>query len=108
MVCKICQTRRAKRYCPGVHGDICSICCGTEREMTVDCPLDCVYLQDAHRHEKTPPLDPAQFPNQDIRVTDDFLRKSEMLLLFAARTLLESALDTPGAIDYDVRDAVDG
>jgi hypothetical protein len=75
--------------------------------MTVDCPLDCVYLQDAHRHEKTPPVDPAHFPNQDVRVTDEFLRKNEMLLLFAARTLLESALDTPGAIDFDVRDALE-
>ena len=52
MACAICETRRPRRFCPGVRGDICSICCGTEREVTVDCPLDCEYLQEARRHDK--------------------------------------------------------
>jgi hypothetical protein len=107
MPCAICHTRRPRRFCPGVRGDICTICCGTEREMTVDCPLDCVYLREAHQHEKIEAADPRSFPNQDIRVTEEFLRSHEPLLLFLARTLLDAALATSGAVDYDVRDALE-
>jgi hypothetical protein len=107
MLCAICHIRRPKRFCPGVRGDICTTCCGTEREVTVDCPLDCVYLRDAHKHEKIEHIDPHDFPNQDIRVTEEFLREREPLLLFLARTLLDAALDTSGATDFDVREALD-
>ena len=107
MSCAICHTRRPKRFCPGVRGDICTICCGTEREVTVDCPLDCVYLHEAHQHEKIEPTDPHNFPNQDIRVTEEFLRDHEPLLLFLARTLLDAALTTSRAVDFDVREALD-
>lgn len=107
MTCHICETRRPRRYCPGVRGDICSICCGTEREVTVDCPLDCEYLKDARKHEKQPPIDPEDIPNQDVRVTESFLREHEELLAFASRTLLEAALSTPGAVDNDIREALE-
>lgn len=107
MPCAICEIRRPKRYCPGVRGDICSICCGTEREVTVHCPLDCPYLADARQHEKIPPADPDQFPNQDIRVTDQFLHENEELLVFLGRSLTRAALDTPGVVDADIREAFD-
>jgi hypothetical protein len=107
MSCAICHTRRPRRFCPGVRGDICTTCCGTEREVTVDCPLDCEYLREAHKHEKTAPADPRTFPNQDIRVTEEFLHDHEPLLLFLGRTVLEAALATPGAVDYDLREALD-
>jgi hypothetical protein len=107
MPCAICHVRRPRRFCPGVRGDICTICCGTEREITVDCPLDCIYLHDAHRHEKITPTDPQNFPNQDIRVTEEFLHQHEPLLLFLAQTVLDAALSTSGAIDFDVREALD-
>ena len=51
MLCAICGVRKARRFCPGVRGNICTLCCGTEREVTVDCPLDCEYLQEAHRQD---------------------------------------------------------
>jgi len=107
MTCAICHVRRPKRFCPGVRGEICTLCCGTEREVTVDCPLDCPYLREAHQHEKITPTDPHNFPNQDIRVTEDFLRQHEPLLLFLARTVLDAALATPGAVDFDVRESLD-
>ena len=107
MNCVICGIRRARRHCPGVRGDICSICCGTEREVTVDCPFECEYLQEARLREKPPVLDPATFPHQDIRVTETFLRDHEPLLTFLAATLLHAAFQVPGVIDNDVREALD-
>ena len=90
-----------------MHGDICSICCGTEREVSVHCPFECPYLQEARRHEEPPVADPATFPNQDIRVSEQFLRDHEPLLLFVAVTLMKSALQTPGAVDSDVKEALE-
>ena len=107
MACAICETRRPRRYCPGVRGDICTICCGTEREVTVSCPFDCPYLREARAHERVTPVDPDQFPNQDIRVTDDFLHDHEPLLVFLGRSVAAAAAEIPGTIDYDVRAALD-
>lgn len=107
MACAICGVRKPKRFCPGVNGDICTICCGTEREVTVHCPLDCVFLQDARKHDKVPPVDPDKFPNRDIRVTDEFLHENEELLVYFGRNLLAAALDTQDAVDNDVREALE-
>jgi hypothetical protein len=106
MVCAICEIRRPKRFCPGVRGEICSLCCGAEREVSVHCPLDCGYLQDARKHDKTPPVNPDEFPNQDIRVTDEFLHENEDLLVVLGRGIMTAALQAD-AIDNDVREALD-
>ncbi|MBM3776527.1 MAG: hypothetical protein FJW37_15405 [Acidobacteria bacterium] len=106
MACAICETRRPKRFCPGVRGDICAPCCGESREVTVDCPLDCPYLVDAHKFERIEPVNPDLFPNRDIRVSEQFIRDQGLLLEFTARLLLRSALETPGAVDSDVRETL--
>lgn len=107
MTCAICRIRKPRRFCPGVHGEICTLCCGKEREVTVDCPFECEYLQEARKHERTAPVDPDTFPNQDIRVKEEFLEEHENLLVAAARSLMHATFDTPGAVDRDVRDALD-
>jgi hypothetical protein len=90
-----------------VQGDICTLCCGAEREVTVDCPFDCPFLQEARKHEHTQPVDPEEFPNKDIRVTEEFLEEHEPLLISAMTSLTLAALDTPGVVDRDVREALD-
>src|SRR5437762_7846579 len=56
-ICVICQKRREKRFCPAIHDRICPQCCGEQREVTLDCPTDCVYLQQAREHEKPRSVD---------------------------------------------------
>src|SRR4051812_30353604 len=106
MACAICETRRPRRFCPGVRGDICAICCGTEREITVTCPLDCEYLQEARKHDRPPPFDEAAMPNRDIKVTERMIDENEQLLGFVSVALLNAALETPDVTDYGVRDAL--
>ncbi|MGA3095951.1 MAG: hypothetical protein ABSF25_05810 [Bryobacteraceae bacterium] len=108
MECAICHTRRPRRFCPGVRGDICSICCGSEREVTVSCPLDCEYLREARRHEKPLPLDPEQIPNRDIKVSEEFLDGHVALVETLANAMADAASRIPGAVDTDARDAVKG
>jgi hypothetical protein len=107
VLCKICGKRRARRACPAVQGDICSICCGTEREVSLSCPLDCVYLQEAHQHERPVPIAPDQISYPEVPVTEEFVRDHEELLLFSVYSLVQAALHTPGAIDVDVLSALE-
>src|ERR1035441_9849481 len=96
MECAICQTRRPRRYCPGVRGDIFSFCCGTERGVTVDCPLDCEFLLEARRHDKPAARDAAEFPNRDIQVPEKLLHVNEQLLSFLALTIFHTAMNVAG------------
>lgn len=107
VLCKICGKRRARRACPAVHGDICTICCGTEREVSLSCPLECVYLQEAHQHEKPVPIAANQMSYPEFKVTEEFIREHEELLLFSVYSLVQAALRTSGAIDADVLAALD-
>lgn len=107
VLCKICGKRRAKRFCPAVHGDICPLCCGTEREVTLSCPLECEYLQDAHKREKPLPVADRDLSNRDIKVSEQFLQSHEELLMFCIYGLLQAALHTSGAVDTDVMQALE-
>jgi hypothetical protein len=106
MACAICQIRRPRRFCPGVRGDICTLCCGTEREVTVACPLECEYLREAHKHEKPRPLPEGGLPNRDLILSREVLEENEPLLSFLAQALLRAALSNPDVVDYDVREAL--
>lgn len=75
--------------------------------MSVDCPLDCEYLQEARRHEKPQLIDEAQIPNRDITVSERFLEEHEPLLAFLGQAMAEAAFGNAGTIDYDVREALD-
>ena len=93
MSCAICEIRKEKRFCPAVHGRICPQCCGEQREVTLDCPLDCPYLQQAREHEKPRPadqIDPAGLFLQ-IEVSDQFMYEKEHLLMGLTYALAKSA-----------------
>lgn len=102
VLCKICEKRRARRACPAVQGDICTLCCGTEREVSLSCPVDCEYLREAHQHEKPVPIAEDQISYPDVKVTEEFIREHEELLLFAVYSLVQAAMRTVGAVDADV------
>lgn len=105
--CHLCEARPPRRACPALGRDICAVCCGQHREETIDCPFDCPHLRDARLHEKPPERDPKTLPNSDIEVTERFLAENEPLVVLAGRILAVAALQTPGAVDSDVRDALD-
>ena len=107
ILCKICGKRRARRACPAIQGDICTICCGSEREVSLSCPLECEWLQEAHRHEKPVAVSGDQLANADVEVTEDFIRNHEELLLFCIYSLVEAALRTPDATDADALAALE-
>ena len=50
MVCPLCGERKAKRACPALNKLICAVCCGTKRQVEINCPSDCIYLATAKAH----------------------------------------------------------
>ncbi len=83
------------------------MCCGAEREVTVNCPLDCEFLVEARKHDRVEPFNPEVLPNPDIVVSRKFLQENKDLLLFMVRTLAAVVLGTPGAVDLDAREALE-
>jgi len=75
--------------------------------VTVECPLDCEYLAEARKHDRPPSIEGLELPNRDIEITEATLQENEALLGFLSAALLSAALETPGVIDYDVREALD-
>jgi hypothetical protein len=82
LVCSICNVRKEKRFCLAVHGRICPQCCGEQREVTLDCPSECPYLQQARQYEK--PRELAEMPPDEvfpkISVPEQFLEEHEPLI----------------------------
>lgn len=50
MTCTVCGRRAARRACPALRSNICSVCCGTKRQAEISCPPDCQYLATARAH----------------------------------------------------------
>ena len=93
MSCAICEKRKPKRFCPAVHGRICPQCCGEQREVTLECPSDCVYLRQARQHERPRPLqdlDPSLLFSQ-VEIGEQFLAQQEHLLLGLCFALAKAA-----------------
>jgi hypothetical protein len=91
--CAICEIRKEKRFCPAVHGRICAQCCGEQREVTLDCPSDCPYLQQAREHEKPRPTD--QFDRASlflqVEISEQFTYEREHLLMGLSYALAKAA-----------------
>jgi hypothetical protein len=102
--CVICEIRKEKRFCPAVHGRICSQCCGEQREVTLDCPSDCPYLQQAREHEKprsADQIDPAGLFLQ-VEVSDQFMYEKEHLLMGLTYALAKAARADHSLHDQDM------
>ncbi len=102
--CVICEIRKEKRFCPAVHGRICPQCCGEQREVTLDCPSECPYLQQAREHEKprsSDHLNPGGLFLQ-VEVSDQFMYEKEHLLMGLTFALAKSARADRSLHDQDL------
>ena len=104
MICAICEKHKEKRFCPAIHGRICPQCCGEQREVTLDCPSDCAYLQQAREHEKPRAMadwDQAALFLQ-VEVGDQFLYQHEHLIMGLTYALAKSVRAARGLKDSDL------
>jgi len=105
--CTLCETRKEKRFCPALHTRICATCCGTHREVLLDCPSDCLYLKQAREYGRFRPellQDERWFA--EVLVEDDFLDAHPLLLEDVAESIMQSALGDSSLRDRDVIEAL--
>jgi len=106
--CVICEIRKEKRFCPAVHGRICPQCCGEQREVTLDCPSDCVYLEQARIHEK--PRDFSELDQSalfsEIEIPEQFLYERQQLIMGLSYALARSARADRSLRDSDLAAAL--
>lgn len=82
--CIYCKGNRGRRECPALGGFICSRCCGENRGINIDCPLDCRYFK---KHESY----------QRAKLSDDY----KSTLLEVVEDLFEDEKrDTLGFLAY--------
>jgi hypothetical protein len=103
-ICPICNKRRAERYCPAKDEKICAIDCGTEREVSIDCPGDCSYLAAAHRWEQDhpKPLAESEVPFPDVSFPSDLIHTRQNVLSGLGYTVVNYAADQRSLNDSDV------
>jgi len=100
--CSICEKRKAVRFCPAKGEKICAVCCGTEREVTLDCPADCPYLLAAHRYEdEHSKPNASEIPFSDVSFSSDVIYERQPVLSGLAFTILKSADSQPALTDLD-------
>ena len=103
MSCPICEKRKAERFCPAKAEKICAVCCGKEREVTIDCPSDCTYLISAHRYESDHPRDiPADTPLLDETIPKDLVHTHQQLMAAIAFSIAKFCATQPAAVDNDI------
>ena len=103
MSCPICEKRKEGRFCPAKGEKICAVCCGTEREVTIDCPVDCAYLAAAHRYEDQHKREiPADTPFLEERLPPGTLHTHQPLMAALAFTIAKTCMRQPSATDPDV------
>ena len=104
MTCPICARRKPARFCPARGDTICSVCCGIEREVTLDCPHDCIYLirarqqEDEHRQ----PIPRAEVPFAEVELPTGVVDLNHALVSAMGTTILKFAGEAPRLSDLDV------
>jgi hypothetical protein len=105
--CSICEKRKAARFCPAKGEKICAVCCGTEREVTLDCPSDCSYLTSAHRYEDEHQRSlPADTPLLDEKIPQELVYSHQQLLTALAFSIAKFCAVQPSATDPDILTAL--
>jgi hypothetical protein len=103
MSCPICEKRPPKRFCPAKGEKICAVCCGREREVTIDCPQECSHLIAAHRydaeHRKSSPA--GEFAYRDVSVPVDFVYEHWPAVAGIATAILNLQREHRGLRDAD-------
>ena len=107
MACPICEKRKPARFCPAKGESICAVCCGTEREVSIDCPVDCPHLLAAHRYEDEHPRQLlADTPLLEERVPSDAVHTNQQLMAALAFTVAKFCASQRSTTDLDVLNAL--
>jgi hypothetical protein len=100
--CPLCSSRSAKRYCPAVAEPICPVCCGTKREVEIDCPSSCAYLKASRSYESEKPIPDPEVAAKVHNYDERFFERYHLILDNVTRTIIEEHVASRDLVDSDV------
>lgn len=100
--CPLCSERPGKRYCPAKNLQICAVCCGTKREIEIDCPSSCVHLKAGRSYEAEKRIPDPELTEKIHKYDTEFLRRFTPIFEGITRSVVEERLQSPWLIDNDV------
>jgi hypothetical protein len=101
-MCPLCSVRAGKRYCPAKDKQICAVCCGTKREIEIDCPSTCSYLKASRSYEAEKPIVDPELVAKIRKYDDTFIQRFQYVLEAVNRSVIEERLASPWLVDKDV------
>jgi hypothetical protein len=103
--CARCDTRKARRHCPALGSDICTLCCGRLRGKEISCPPGCAYLAHHAPYQEKRILERRSGPEAGParrRKEPDLDDRMKWLFVSAEAALKEIADRNPAFRDKDV------
>jgi hypothetical protein len=100
--CPLCSTRAAKRYCPAKETQICAVCCGTKREIDIDCPSSCTYLKASREYEAEKPIIEPELMAKVRKYDNSFVHRYNHVLMAINQSVIEERMAAPWLVDHDV------
>ena len=100
--CPLCSARPGKRYCPAKDDKICAVCCGTKREIEIDCPSSCGYLKASRSYESEKPIPDPEFAAKAGQFDDAFFQRYHSCLDLLTLAILEERTGSAWLVDNDV------
>ena len=100
--CPLCSGRPGKRYCPAIAEQICAVCCGTKREIEIDCPSSCSYLKASRSYELEKPIPDPQVARKVNNFDARFMERYYLILDSVTRAVIEEHLASKELVDGDV------
>jgi hypothetical protein len=107
--CARCDRRKARRRCPALGSEICSLCCGSIREKDVRCPPGCEHLAQHAPYQEQRVLERREGASAPAGARREGPpdERSAWLLFTIEATLHEIAARNPGFADRDALLACD-
>ena len=90
--CPLCSARSGKRFCPAKDAEICAVCCGTKREIEIDCPSSCAYLKASRSYEADKPLIDQELMAKIRRFDNRFIERFHHVLMAINAAVVEERM----------------
>src|SRR5262249_12543846 len=100
--CPLCSARTGKRYCPAKRTQICAVCCGTKREIEIDCPSSCAYLKASRSYQSEKPIIDRELLAKIQKYDNSFVERYHHVLTLINQTIVEERLSSHWLVDNDV------
>jgi hypothetical protein len=100
--CSLCSEQPARRFCPAKESRICPSCCGSRREVDIDCPSSCYFLIAGRAYEGD-----TREPDPDLvsvvqRLDRNFIHRRSAILNAVCLEVMEERKFAPWLVDTDV------